>query len=160
MKATRGIRSLGAPVLLAAVAGLALSSSGCIIDASSGSSCGPTPNGCYPDLTVFWDIKSNIQAGNPLITCQQAGGADTISALVDGGCFGSTIIPFDNVCPAAASGGSFVVPLPNQGTYGVSLELRSGGVNGTLLSSTPVAQFGVDCSGASVTPTADMFVNF
>jgi hypothetical protein len=148
-------------VLLAAVAGLALSSAGCIIDgSSSGPSCAPTPVGCIPNLTVFWDIKSNLQTGNPPLTCQQAGGADTISALVDGGCFGSTIVPFDNVCASAASNGSFVVALPNSGTYGVSLELRSGGVNGTLLSSTDVAQFGVDCTGQSVTPMADMFVNF
>jgi hypothetical protein len=46
------------------------------------------------------------------------------------------------------------------GTYNVSLELHSGGPNGTLLSETPILVQPVDCSGLSATPRADLLVNF
>lgn len=160
MKATRGKRSLHVPVLLAAMAGLALSASGCIIDASSNPSCGPTPVGCYPDLTIFWEIRSQPMQGNPLITCDAAGGANAVVALIDGGCLGSALVEFDGACPAGTASGSFVAPLPNAGTYNVSLELHSGGPNGPKLSETPILVQPVDCSGNTATPTASMFVNF
>jgi len=65
MKATTGfLGSRRAPLLLAAMVGLALSGSGCIID---GGSYAPV---CTPDLTISWRILS---AGNVPITCSQAG---------------------------------------------------------------------------------------
>jgi hypothetical protein len=160
MNATRGIRSLHVPVLFAAMVGLAVSASGCIIDASSGPSCGANPAGCYPDLTIFWEIRSMTLPANPAISCDQAGGADTVVALIDGGCLGSNLVSFTSACPVGVTGGSFVAPLPNAATYNVSLELHSGGAGGPVLSATDVVPFGVDCTGASATPTAPLFVNF
>jgi hypothetical protein len=160
MKATRGKRSLHVPVLLAAMAGLALSASGCIIDASSNPSCGPTPSGCYPDLTINWEVRSQPTVGNPLITCDAAGGANAVVALIDGGCLGSALVEFDGLCPAGTASGSFVAPLPNAGTYNVSVELHSGGPNGPKLSETPILVQPVDCGGQTATPTASMFVDF
>lgn len=150
MKASRGNRwSSRTPMLLAAVAGLALTASGCIIDGSSNNT------GCSPDLTVSWRIVSNLDG--LVITCAEAGNADTVTAWFDGAVYGTTLTPFDVACPANASSGTFVVPLPASGTYNVSLELTSGA---TLLSETPVLVQPVDCSGLSATPRADLFVNF
>jgi hypothetical protein len=150
MKASRGNKSVRAAVLLAGVAGLALSASGCIIDGSS-----DNPPVCSPDLTVLWQIHSDID-GLPL-TCAQAT-ADTITALIDGGGLGTTLVPFDVACPANAQAGSFIVDtLPTSGSYNISLELSGGGA---LLSETPVLVQFVDCSGLTTTQRADLRVNF
>jgi len=152
MKASRGNRSsLRAPMLLAAFAGLALSASGCIIDGSSNNN-----TGCTPDLTISWRIMSNID-GLPL-TCAEAGNADTVTAWIDGGGL-ATLTAFDTPCPAGASSGSFVALLPSTGSYGVSLELTRVG-DPVPLSETDVLAQGVDCSGLSATPRADLFVDF
>lgn len=185
MRATLGSRwSLRAPVLLAAVSGLALSVSGCIIDGSSGpvdtdgdgiadiydacefqpedyngfedgDGCPDGGNVCLPDLTINWRIVSQID--NQVLTCAQAGSADTITAQVDGASYGTTLHSFPTGCPANATTGSFKVELPASGTYRVSLELTSGS---TLLSETNVLSQPVDCSGLTVTPMADLYVNF
>jgi hypothetical protein len=185
MKATRGNRwSLCAPLLFVAASGLALTASGCIIDGSTGpvdsdgdgiadiyddcpvlpedyngfqdaDGCPDGGNVCLPDLTIFWRIVSNID--RQVLTCQQGGNADTITAQIDGGSYGSVVHPFPAPCPANATTGSFKVELPASGTYNVSLELTSGA---TLLSETPVLVQPVDCSGTAVTPMADLFVNF
>jgi len=147
-------------VLFVAVVGLAVSASGCIIDGSSSSpSCGGTPAGCVPDLTINWQV-SRASTGGP-ITCDAAGGADTVVALIDGGCFGSTVYEFDGLCAAGTTAGSFLAQLPGPGSdYGVSLELHSGGPTGLKLSETPIAVFSVNCSGNSATQVADLSVNF
>ena len=151
MKASRGNRrSLRGPLLFAALAGLALSGSGCIID---GSDNNPPPT-CLPDLTVFWQIQST-RAGNPLLTCAQAGGADKLTAWIDGS--GLPLTAFDAPCPANSAAGSFVVELDFTGTFTVTLDLVAGG---TVLSSTNELIQGVDCSGNSATPVAPLFVNF
>jgi hypothetical protein len=143
------------------MAGLAVSASGCVIDGSSSTpSCGPTPVNCFPDLTIYWALRSNITAGKPPIACDAAGGADTVVALIDGGCLGSTLAEFDGACPAGVTAGSLTAQLDNPGTYNVSLELHSGGPTGPLISQTGVVPFGVDCSGNSATPTAPLDVNF
>jgi len=150
MKASQGNRrSLGASVLFAAVVGLAVSASGCIIDGNS-------DNGCSPDLTISWRIVSDLDG--QVITCAEAGGADTVSAMIDSASYPLT--PWDSSCPANQAQGSFVVPLPFADTYNVSLELHSGGGNGTLLSETPILVQPVNCSGLSTTPRADLHVNF
>jgi hypothetical protein len=139
-------------MLLAAAAGLALSASGCIIDSSSS----PPPT-CLPDLTVFWQIRSNLTGGNPLLTCAQAGNADTVTAWIDNPSFAESA--FDVPCPANQTGGSFLVELPRTGNYNISLELTSG-AGTVLLSETPILVQPVDCSGLSATPVADLYVNF
>jgi hypothetical protein len=149
MKASQGNRrSWGASMLFVAVAGLAVSASGCIIDGGSNDSCSP-------DLTIPWRIVSNLD--NQVITCAEAGNADTVTAWIDGGALGSALTAFPVTCPATQSQGALVALLPSTGSYNVSLELTSGG---TLLSETPVLVMGVDCSGLSQTVRADLFVNF
>ena len=182
MKATRGNRwSLRAPVLLAAVVGIA--APGCIIDGSSppldsdgdgiadiydscpslpedyngfqdGDGC-PDGNVCLPDLTIFWRVISNID--QTVLTCDQAGHADTVTAQIDGGSYGSVLHSFPAPCPATATSGSFKVELPASGTYNVSLELTAGA---TLLSETNVLVQPVDCSGLTATQEAPLYVNF
>jgi hypothetical protein len=111
--------------------------------------------GCSPDLTISWRIISNLDGA--VLTCAEAGGADTLTAWIDGGPLGTTLTPFDSTCPANSTQGSFVALLPASGTYNVSLELLKGA---TLLSETPVLVQPVDCSGLSATPRADLLVNF
>jgi hypothetical protein len=110
---------------------------------------------CSPDLTISWRILSNIDGA--VLTCAEAGGANTLTAWIDGGALGTTLTPFDAPCPPSATQGSFVALLPATGTYNVSLELSAGA---TLLSETPVLVQPVDCSGTSATPRADLLVNF
>jgi hypothetical protein len=179
MKATQGT-SLRAPMLLVAVAGLALSASGCIISSSSSprdsdldgiadsrdlcpldaedfngvQDADGCPETCVPDLTVSWRIRSNID--QTVITCSEAGGADTITAWISGGGL-PALTAFDTACPAASSSGTFRVELPSSGTYDISLELVAGT---TLLSETNTLRQIVDCSGLSATQQADLLVNF
>ena len=148
MKANGGTRrSLRAPMLLAAAAGLALSASGCIIDSSN--------DGCSPDLTISWLLTSNIDGF--AITCAEAGNADTVTAWIDGGGLGTNLTAYPSPCPANSDSGSFVALLPTTGTYDITVELTAGG---TLLSETPILTKVVDCSGLSATPPAELLVNF
>ncbi len=164
MRAEGNRRSLRTPVLFAVLsAGLALSASGCFIE-SSGPSCKPhetTDPTCIPDLTISWRLVSNLPAtfGN-VLTCDQAGFADTVTAWIDGGGYCSQLVAFDSDCQPTQTEGSFIAPLPDRGTYNVSLELHTGGPNGTLLSETQVLVQSVSCSGTSATPRADLAVNF
>ena len=151
MKAIRGNRrSSSAPLLFAAFAGLALTGSGCIIESSNS-----PPSSCLPDLTISWEIRSNLAAGNPLLTCAQAGNANRLTAWIDGS--GLPLTAFDTGCPANASSGSFVAELDFTGTFTVTLELWS---PDTKLSETNELIQTVGCSGASATPVAPLFVNF
>ena len=61
MKASRGNRrSSRAPMLFAAVAGLALSASGCIIDSSD-----PGPSTCDSRPDGLWQIEGNLARATP-----------------------------------------------------------------------------------------------
>jgi len=160
MKAEGNRRSLRAPLLFAVVSGLALSASGCFVE-SSGPSCVPhetTDPTCIPDLTISWRLVSMLD--NSILTCAEAGNADTVTAWIDGGGYCSQLVAFDSDCLATQTEGSFIAPLPDRGTYNVSLELHTGGPNGTLLSETQVLVQSVSCTGTSATPRADLFVNF
>ena len=83
-----------------------------------------------------------------------------MTAWIDGGGYCSQLVAFDSDCLATQTEGSFIAPLPDRGTYNVSLELHTGGPNGTLLSETQVLVQSVSCTGTSATPRADLFVNF
>ncbi len=146
MRATHRIhRSLRAPLLFAAAAGLALSASGCIID----------NGGCSPDLTIPWRIVSNLDGR--VLTCAQAT-ADTVTAFIDGP--GVALTAFSQVCGASSSQGTIIAQLPMIGDYNVSVSLTSGGPSGASLSETGVVPFPVDCSGLSSTDPVDLLVNF
>lgn len=140
MKTTRGItRSLRAPMLLAAVLGLAFSASGCIIDSSSP---GPT---CSPDLYVNWRI---VESGtNAILTCAEVP-ASTISVNVSGRVS-------DIVCQPGASSGQIPFYLDVTGTYTVMVTLLDGS---TVLSQTGTNAIDVDCSGLTQTPVIDLVV--
>jgi hypothetical protein len=109
---------------------------------------------CVPDLTIAWRIVSALDGS--VLTCTEAGNADTVVAQIDGGGL-ATLTEFDGPCLGSASEDSFVAPLPASGSYNVSLQLKSGA---TLLSETPVLTQTVDCGGLSATPRADLLVNF
>jgi len=114
----------------------------------------PVNIGCTPDLTISWRIVSALDG--MVLTCAQAGNADTVTADIDGGGL-ATLTSFDSPCAGSASQGSFVALLPSAGTYNVSLRLTSGS---QMLSETAVIVQSVDCSGLSATPRADLDVNF
>jgi hypothetical protein len=175
--------SVRAPSLFVAVLGLAVLGPGCIIDGGTSrvdsdldtiddvfddcplqpetfngfqdaDGCPDSTTGCQPDLTISWRILSNLDGA--VLSCSEAGNADTVTAWIDGG--GLTgLTAFEDDCLASATQGSFVALLPSSGTYNVSLELTSGL---TLLSETSVLVQPVDCSGLSATPRADLLVNF
>lgn len=149
MKAAQENRWSRVLMLFLAASGLALSASGCIIDASN------SPDICLPDLTISWRIVSNID-GLPL-TCAEAGNSDTVTAEIDGGAYGSVVTPWTGPCPANATSGSFVAQLPTSDTYNVSLDLTS---NGVSRSTTNLLVLFVDCSGNTATPVAPLNVNF
>jgi len=143
MKATRGtLKSLRGPVLLAAMAGLAVSASGCVIDSST------SPPACSPDLFINWRIVENVS--NAILTCDQVP-ASTIEVNVSGSVT-------DFACPGGASQGQ--IPITNlsvTGTYTVMVTLLDSG--GNVLSSTGNNPIAVDCSGQTQTPLIDLVVN-
>ncbi|HEY4185133.1 MAG TPA: hypothetical protein VGP07_08700 [Polyangia bacterium] len=110
MKTTNRVRPfvLG-PVLLAAAVGLALTSSGCVVDS------GPDYNsGCQSDLWVDWQIQ-NSSGG--LVTCDAAGAA-TVLITIDGA-------PYPQMCQAGFSFGKQDIPLQsNYASYDVTVNLE------------------------------------
>ena len=84
-----------------ALAGLALSGSGCIIGGSSGP--------CEPDLFVPFQIVQNAPPADPPITCATAG---AVEIQLDVNSVTSTL-----PCSSNISGGEFVVPLAGSGRY-------------------------------------------
>jgi hypothetical protein len=125
---------------LVGLAALAMSGSGCVIESSGGGSC-------LPDLFVPWDVVQNV-AGDPLITCAQAGAA---RAELDVN--GETFI---QTCPANATGGEFQIPLASSGTYRLDAFLVAS--NGAVLSEAHPPDVTVGCGGLT-TPVIVLPVN-
>jgi hypothetical protein len=101
MKATTGTRrSLRAPLLIAAFAGLAATASGCIIDSDPP---------CDPRIFIPWALE--IAGTNPPvpITCYEAG-VRYIGADVNG-------YPYEVDCPANFSAGTMTIPVGGAGSY-------------------------------------------
>jgi hypothetical protein len=110
MKTTHRVRPfvLG-PVLLAAAVGLALTSSGCVVDTGPGYG-----SGCQSILEVDWQIQ-NPSGG--LVTCEVAGGA-TVVTTIDG-------VNYPQVCPPTLSFGYQDIPLQsNYASYNVTVNLE------------------------------------
>jgi hypothetical protein len=102
MKTTHRLRPfvLG-PVLFAAAVGLALASSGCVVDS------------CQPDLFVDWQIQTST--GAP-VTCDGAG-ASTVVITIDG-------VDYTQVCPAGLTYGYRDIPLQaSYAGYNVTVNL-------------------------------------
>ena len=112
------------------------------------------PVGCTPDLTISWQITSSLDGS--ILTCNQAGGSDTVNARISGGGLAGPT-DFSGPCSANATTGSFVALLPSDGTYSVTLTLLSGS---NVISQTSALTQVVVCSGTSATRVADLYANF
>jgi hypothetical protein len=113
MKTTNRVRPfvLG-PVLLAAAVGLALTSSGCVVDTSS-----DYGSGCQSILEVDWQIQNS--AGG-FVTCDAAGAA-TVVITIDG-------VNYPQMCQAGFSYGYKDIPLQsNYASYNVTVNLEDAG---------------------------------
>jgi hypothetical protein len=123
MKTTHRLRPfvLG-PVLLAAAVGLALTSSGCVVDTSS-----DYGSGCQSILEVDWQIQN--PAGG-FVTCDAAGAA-TVVITIDG-------VDYPQMCQAGFSYGYKDIPLQsNYASYNVTVNLEdSGGISLAQVSTT------------------------
>jgi hypothetical protein len=78
---------------------------------------------CYADLAIPWRIVSAVDGR--ILTCAEAGNADTVVAQIDGGGLTSQMA-VGNLCSASDSEGSLFAVLPTSGDYNISLQLRSG----------------------------------
>jgi hypothetical protein len=110
MKTTHRVRPfvLG-PVLLAAAVGLALTSSGCVVDPGRGYG-----SDCQSILEVDWQIQ-NPSGG--LVTCDAAGAA-TVVTTIDG-------VNYPQMCKAGFSYGYQDIPLQsNYASYNVTVNLE------------------------------------
>jgi hypothetical protein len=131
---------LAPALLLAAVAGLAISASGCVIDDGV--------NHCQPFLTVPWQIVVVDSNGNDVPTTCSAAGATSVEIDVNG-------IPYTQTCPPAATGGSIDILLGGSGSYTVDAFLLEGN---TTRSEAHPPSFGVGCIDTQ-TPTVVFPVN-
>ena len=97
------------PVLLAAAVGLALTSSGCVVDTGPGYG-----SDCQSILEVDWQIQ-NPSGG--LVTCDAAGAA-TVVTTIDG-------VNYPQMCKAGFSYGYQDIPLQsNYASYNVTVNLE------------------------------------
>jgi hypothetical protein len=137
MRTKSRIRSLAYGMV--GLAALAISGTGCIIESSGGS--------CLPDLFVPWEVVQNVQ-GDPLITCAEAG-ATSVDLDVNGQ-------TYTQACSANATGGQFVVPLADSGSYTLDAFLLA--PNGGVISEAHPPTISVSCAGAT-TPVIVLPVN-
>ncbi len=122
---------LAPSLLLAAVAGLAVAASGCVIDNGT--------NHCQPFLTVPWSIVDN--STNAPISCSTAG-ATSVEIDVNG-------VPYTQSCIQNETGDQIDILLDGSGQYTVDAFLLNGN---TTLSEAHPPSFGVGCVDTQ-TPT-------
>jgi hypothetical protein len=118
-------------LLLAAVAGLAVSASGCLMNDGV--------NHCQPFLTVPWAIVDNTT--NAPLTCAQAG-ATSVEIDVNG-------VPYTQTCLPNETQDQIDILLNGSGQYTVDAFLLNGN---TSLSEAHPPSFGVGCVDTQ-TPT-------
>ena len=117
-----------------ALAGLAVSGSGCIIDGSNGP--------CLPDLIVPFQIVQDAPPTDPPITCATAGAVEVQLDV--------NTQTFTLPCSANISGDTFVVPLASSGRYVLDMFLVDAG--GFSISEAHPPEINVGC-GDFQTPT-------
>jgi hypothetical protein len=114
---TKSFRTLAlGPLLLAALAGVALTLSGCVVDTGPNGGYG---YGCQSDLFVDWQIQN--PAGGA-VTCAAAGAA-TVVINIDGA-------PYPQTCvPNKSFGSQDIILQQNYASYNVTVNLEDAGGN-------------------------------
>jgi hypothetical protein len=141
---TKSFRNLAlGPVFLAAIAGLGLALSGCVVDTTSDGSYG---YGCQSDLVVDWQIQ-NVAGGS--VTCDAINPAQVVIDI-DG-------VKYPQICPAGYSYGDQDILLQqNYASYSVTVNLED--MNGTALAVPQVTNVNVASCGTYYTPGPALLV--
>jgi hypothetical protein len=135
---TKSFRTLAlGPLLLAAVVGLGLALSGCVVDTTPNGGYG---YGCQSDLYVDWQIQ-NVAGGS--VTCDAINPAQVVIDI-DGAKYPQT-------CPAGYSYGNQDILLQaNYASYNVTVNLED--MNGNALAVPQTTKIDVTSCGSYATP--------
>ena len=135
---TKSFRTLAlGPLLLAAVVGLGLALSGCVVDTTPNGGYG---YGCQSDLFVDWQIQ-NVAGGS--VTCDAINPAQVVIDI-DGAKYPQT-------CPAGYSYGNQDILLQaNYASYNVTVNLED--MNGNALAVPQTTKVDVTSCGSYATP--------
>jgi hypothetical protein len=135
---TKSFRTLALrPLLLAAVAGLGLALSGCVVDTTPNGGYG---YGCQSDLYVDWQIQ-NVAGG--AVTCDAINPAQVVIDI-DG-------VKYPQTCPAGFSYGNQDILLQqNYASYNVTVNLED--MNGNALAVPQTTTVDVTSCGSYSTP--------
>jgi hypothetical protein len=135
---TKSFRTLAlGPLLLAAVVGLGMALSGCVVDTTPNGGYG---YGCQSDLYVDWQIQ-NVAGG--AVTCDAINPAQVVIDI-DG-------VKYPQTCPAGYSYGNQDILLQaNYASYNVTVNLDD--MNGTPLAVPQTTKITVTTCGSYATP--------
>jgi len=135
---TKSFRTVAlGPLLFAAVAGMALTLSGCVVDTSPNGGYG---YGCQSDLFVTWQIQ-NVAGGS--VTCDAINPAQVVIDI-DG-------VKYPQICPAGYSYGNQDIFLQqNYASYNVTVNLED--MNGNALAVPQTTSVDVGACGTYYTP--------
>jgi hypothetical protein len=141
---TKSFRTLAlGPLLFAAVAGIALTLSGCVIDTSPNDGYG---YGCQSDLFVDWQIQN--PAGGA-VTCAAAGAA-TVVINIDG-------VNYPQTCaPNKSFGSQDIILQQNYASYNVTVNLED--ASGNALAVPQTTAIDVTYCGSYLTPGPALLV--
>lgn len=141
---TKSFRTLAlGPLLLAAVVGLGLTLSGCVVDTSADDGYG---YGCQSDLYVDWQIQ-NPAGGS--VTCAAAGAA-TVVINIDG-------VNYPQACPPDKVLGHQDIALQqNYASYNVTVNLED--ASGNALAVPQTTSVDVAACGSYQTPGPALLV--
>ena len=135
---TKSFRTLAlGPLLFAAVAAMALTLSGCVVDTSANDGYG---YGCQSDLLVDWQIQ-NVAGGS--VTCDAINPAQVVIDI--------DRVKYPQICPAGYSYGSQDIVLQqNYASYDVTVNLDD--MNGNALAVPQTTTVTVGACGTYYTP--------
>src|SRR5437764_4745880 len=141
---TKSFRTLAlGPLLFAAVAGIALTVSGCVVDTNPNDGYG---YGCQSDLVVDWQIQ-NVAGGS--VTCDAINPAQVVIDI-DGA-------KYPQICPAGYSYGSQDIVLQqNYASYNVTVNLED--MNGNALAVPQTTSVNVAACGTYYTPRPALLI--